>query len=462
MTQAWSEDSQGLLNDRYQRLQRLGHKPGRQTWLAQDQLTQERVVVKLLTFSSDFNWDDWKLFEREAATLQALSHPAIPRYLDSFELEMPGSQGFALVQTYIPAQSLEQHLRAGRTFSESEVKQLAKDLLEILIYLHDRQPPMIHRDIKPSNILLGDRSGNQPGQVYLVDFGSVQTLAAREGGTMTIVGTYGYMPPEQFGGRAVPASDLYSLGATLIYLVTGVHPADLPQEELRLEFASLSQLSPALTYWLQRMTDPSLKRRFASAQDALQALEQPQSNLERPLTKPLGSRITLKQDSHELEILLPPTGFSPSLGSRILFAIAWNSFIIFWTSMAIAIPAGMSIFFLLFSLPFWGAGLGMVRYILVTLFERVHLRLTAQQISQVHELLGFRFAQRQATLQDSPRLELESVGNTKVRILLWVGTQKFELIRTTDLAEVELEWLAQELSHWLGVAIDHKQLPPPS
>src|ERR671932_2480421 len=260
---------------RYEVQQRLGKKAGRQTLLARDLNTQELVVIKLLTFSSDISWDDLKLFEREAETLKALSHPAIPRYLDSFELDAPNGKGFAMVQSYIEAPSLEEHLKAGRTFSEGEVKQLVKALLEILAYLHRQKPPVIHRDIKPSNILLTNRSGNSVGQVYLVDFGSVQTLATQEGKTVTVVGTYGYMPPEQFGGRAAPASDLYSLGATLIALFTGAHPADLPQKDMRIQFEQATHLSPGFADWLNRMIEPSLERRFTSAESALQALEQP-------------------------------------------------------------------------------------------------------------------------------------------------------------------------------------------
>ncbi|MGL5059665.1 MAG: serine/threonine protein kinase [Microcoleus sp.] len=211
-----------VLKERYAIQKQLVKNAGRRTWLARDLQTQELVVIKLLIFAEDFQWDDLKLFEREAQTLQLLSHPAIPRYLDYFDAETSMGKGFALVQSYIPAKSLEEWLKDGRTFSEAEVKQLAKALLEILRYLHGQQPQVIHRDIKPSNILLGDKSGNSVGQVYLVDFGSVQTLAAKKGSTITVVGTYGYMPPEQFGGRTVLASDLYSLGATLIYLVTGM------------------------------------------------------------------------------------------------------------------------------------------------------------------------------------------------------------------------------------------------
>lgn len=267
-----------MLGDRYEVQQQLARKAGRRTLLARDLETQELVVVKLLSFDSDMEWDDFKLFKREAETLRTLSHPAIPRYLDFFNLDPTNSRGFALVQTYIQAMSLEQHLQAGRTFSEQEVEQLAKALLEILIYLHNRQPAVIHRDIKPSNILLGDRSGNSVGQVYLIDFGSVQNLAANKGGTMTVVGTYGYMPPEQFGNRAVPASDLYSLGATLIYLVTGTDPAALPHKHGRIQFEYEANINPDFANWLKCMTQPSLDRRLDSAKAALQSLKQKQND----------------------------------------------------------------------------------------------------------------------------------------------------------------------------------------
>ena len=155
-----------ILAERYEVHRQLGKQTGRQTLLARDLQTQELVVIKQLFLGSDFEWQDLKLFEREAETLKALSHPAIPRYLDYLEIDEPDSKGFALVQTYVEGKNLEEHLRSGRTFSESEVKELAKSLLEILIYLHEQNPSVIHRDIKPSNILLHSRSAHSVGQVY--------------------------------------------------------------------------------------------------------------------------------------------------------------------------------------------------------------------------------------------------------------------------------------------------------
>ncbi|HLO87031.1 MAG TPA: serine/threonine-protein kinase [Nostocaceae cyanobacterium] len=272
---------QPILQQRYQIEQQLGKKAGRQTFLARDLTTQQLVIIKLLTFSNDFAWDDLKLFEREAETLQTLDHPAIPRYIDYFKLDPTEGKGYALVQSYVQGQSLEEHLQAGRTFTEIEIQEIATQLLKILTYLHERQPPVIHRDIKPSNIILANRSGNSVGQIYLVDFGSVQTLATKAGKTITVVGTYGYMPPEQFGGYAQPASDLYSLGATLITLATGVHPADLPQTDLKITFTDIVQLNPVLEQWLQWLTEPSLEKRLSSAKKALTTLKTGKLNVKK-------------------------------------------------------------------------------------------------------------------------------------------------------------------------------------
>lgn len=455
-------DSQGdSFASRYKIQQQLAKKPGRRTLLARDLQTQELVVVKLLSFGSDFEWDALKLFEREVETLKTLSHTSIPRYLNYFELDSANGNGFALVQTYIAAKSLEEYLKAGRSFNQSEVKELTKALLEILTYLHERQPPVIHRDIKPSNILLGERSGNNVGQVYLVDFGSVQTLAAREGGTMTIVGTYGYMPPEQFGDRTVPASDLYSLGATLVTLVTGTHPADLPQKDGRIQFEQQANISLEFSSWLRWMTEPSLDRRLGSAKEALQALEQPPTKNSAPLVvkKPFGSKISLIKDEDSLEILMPSKGFSAEVFGLTLFAIAWNSFLVMWTGVTVfAVPFGINIFFALFSLPFWGAGITMIWQILSTLFRRVRLCVNQQQIWQTSEILGFK-SKRLLLRPDISKLELEYLGDAKSRIIIWIGTQKYELGGYGHVTYLELEWLAHELSDWLKVPIQFNKLP---
>ena len=258
-----------VLQGRYQLKQKLEQNAGRQTWLAADlqSVPNQLVIVKLLAFGSEVQWDEVKLFEREAQVLQQLNHPQIPKYRDYFCVD-DRVLWFGLVQEYIPGSSLKELLNQGKRFTQQQVRQIAIEVLNILVYLHELNPPVLHRDIKPSNLIWGEDE-----QVYLVDFGAVQDKAAKEGATFTVVGTYGYAPMEQFGGRAVPASDIYALGATLIHLLTGVVPADLPQQNLQIQFADQVSSSPSMVGWLQKLSEPALERRFSSASLALVALE---------------------------------------------------------------------------------------------------------------------------------------------------------------------------------------------
>jgi serine/threonine protein kinase len=473
-----------VLRSRYQIQRQLGQNAGRRTLLAQDLQTQELIVLKILSFNSHFQWEDLKLFEREAETLQSLSHPAIPCYLDFFELDLPNYQGFVLVQTYINATSLQEWIKQGRTFSEAEVKQIAKALLNVLSYLHDRNPPVIHRDLKPSNILLtGDRSAHQVGDVYLVDFGSVQT-AVRESGTLTIVGTYGYMPPEQFSGRAFPASDLYSLGATLIYLITGAHPADLLQEDLLLQFEPTKDLPPSFVQWLKLLTSPNRKQRFTSAKSALQALEQPLLHTQTielsataaPITlqKPEGSKVSLQKSAESLKICLPPenstkvSGWSLSwsvglvlsvvialltslLGGNVAVAILcvwllWATITglreAFWTTEVethISIdPRAMIV-----TQKFWGKQRQVFqasRYNLykLTYVKRFYLRDKDGNIDELSPELGI--WAKQSGDSTYYRIGRSLSASTEAQLYGYLTT-------------AELDWLAQELSSWLGLPI---------
>ena len=109
------------LRDRYQIQRQLSKKAGRQTFIAKDTQSQELVIIKLLQFGNFFQWDDLKLFEREAQTLKNLNRPEIPQYLDYFEVDNEQIRGFALVQTYINAPSIEEIIQQGRKFTEAEL-----------------------------------------------------------------------------------------------------------------------------------------------------------------------------------------------------------------------------------------------------------------------------------------------------------------------------------------------------
>jgi len=435
-----------VLKKRYAIQKQLGQNGGRRTLLARDLQTQEFVVIKLLMFGESFQWDDLKLFEREAQTLQSLSHLAIPRYLDSFKFQTAKTKGFALVQSYIPAKSLAQWVESGRTFNQIEIKQLAKALLEILMYLHTQNPPVIHRDIKPSNILLANRSGNSVGQVYLVDFGSVQTLAATEGSTITVVGTYGYMPPEQFGGRAVPASDLYSLGATLIYLVTRTHPADLPQEDLQIQFEPKIHLDLAFVDWLQWITEPDLNSRLTSAEQALESLKKLINWIPTVINKPTESKVKLNKYLNNIEIIIPDNtaflkyifiGFLGIFMSRIIiYILKWLDEIYKLNSLTELIPIFLMI---------------MIAFILLfPIFHKsTRLRIDQQKIS-----LNERRQSPRRTILKLGFFRHYNYNNGSVRrdIQIWAGTQVYKL-PTKNLSDREVDWIASELSNFLNLPI---------
>jgi eukaryotic-like serine/threonine-protein kinase len=262
-----------ILGDRYEIEQQLGKKAGRWTLLARDLVTETPVILKLLFIDDETQQDDVKLFKREIDALQTLSHPATPQYLGYFEIDLPlDGRALALIQTYIQGKSLERHLQDGRRLTELEAKQIAQTALEILRYLHEHNPPIVHRDIKPSNLVLAEQPDQIASHVCLVDFGSVKSFSSGDMTTFTLVGTDGYRPPEQLGRRAVRASDLYSLGVTLITGITGVEASALPRRRLRIEVDDLLNVSPAFADWLKTITEPELDKRFKTAQDALEAL----------------------------------------------------------------------------------------------------------------------------------------------------------------------------------------------
>ena len=267
-----------ILGDRYEVENQLGKKAGRWTLLARDLTTEAPVILKLVFIDEKLHQDELRLFTREIETLQTLSHPCTPKYLDYFEIDLGrNGKALALVQSYMDGTSIQHYLKSGRRLNQNEAIQTAKAILQILIYLHNHQPPIVHRDIKPSNVLLSNQPEILTSTVYLVDFGSVKSLSLNEttSFTLSLVGTDGYMPPEQMGRRVVRASDLYSLGVTLVTAFTGIEPANLPRRGLRIDFNCIDQskdFKPAFVHWLKQITEPELDKRFKSAQEALEAL----------------------------------------------------------------------------------------------------------------------------------------------------------------------------------------------
>lgn len=196
-------------------------------------------------------------FEQEMKMLAELDHPAIPRVRDFFRLR--GKH--YLVMDLVRGQSLFDELtEKGAGLAPEQVAADMLELLDVLDYLHGHSPPMIHRDIKPSNILRDRRSG----QIKLVDFGLARTAC---GATQTAVGTLGYCAPEQSVGRADPRSDLYSVGATMMQLLTGQDPDMLKPE------AQMKRIAPGLRPIIQRATRLKAQERYESAKEMAEALK---------------------------------------------------------------------------------------------------------------------------------------------------------------------------------------------
>jgi serine/threonine protein kinase len=254
----------------YQVLSELGRnrEGGRITWLATEieALPARKVVIKQFCFAqSGSDWSGYSAHQREIAILQWLAHPGIPQYLNSIETP----EGFLLIQEYKAARTLA----TMRSYAPEEIKKIAIDILEILVYLQSRIPEVLHRDIKPENLLLDDQ-----GKVYLIDFGFSKVGSEAVAGSSVFKGTMGYIAPEQLF-KPTKASDLYSLGATLIFLLTrkqaGIDRELIVDDEpYQIGFQHLlPDLSLKFIGWLEKMVAPSQKERFSSATIALAALQ---------------------------------------------------------------------------------------------------------------------------------------------------------------------------------------------
>jgi serine/threonine protein kinase len=183
-------------------------------------------------------------FAREADTLAQLKHQAIPAITDRFD----DRNRHYLVMEYIEGRNLEEELQAnGGPLAEGLVIDIARQLCDVLGYLHSLTPPIIYRDMKPSNVMLTPR-----GRVVLIDFGIARLFRAARKGTM--IGTLGFAPPEQYQGAVDPRSDIYSLGATLHYVLTARDPEKFPP----FSFPPVRELRPDVSSNLAGAIDRAL------------------------------------------------------------------------------------------------------------------------------------------------------------------------------------------------------------
>ena len=262
--------SEGL--QRYQIMETLGAGSQGHTYRAIDRNNGEAVAVKVLSLGGAHDWKAFELFEREAKVLADLQHPGIPRYRDYFASEDSGD--YFLVMDLVEGRSLAEHLakpepgrppaRHSKALDEAALRRILLGVLDILEYLHGRSPPVIHRDIKPANVIVDAR-----GLVHLVDFGGVRVAGS---GGSTMVGTFGYMAPEQLHGEAGPATDLYALGATIVALAAGRNADELPHDGLAIDLDAI-ELPAGLKPVLRSLLEPDPRQRISSAAAVRERLE---------------------------------------------------------------------------------------------------------------------------------------------------------------------------------------------
>ncbi|ELR97788.1 serine/threonine-protein kinase [Gloeocapsa sp. PCC 73106] len=268
-----------VLGDRYLTVKKLGKGGFGATFLAVDISLPGNpccVIKQLRPSSSEASLLQMarELFEREARTLGKIgNHPQVPRLLDYFEVD----EQFYLIQEFVQGANLQQEIKQEGPFDEDKVRYFLQEILPILDYIHNSR--VIHRDIKPANIIRRQLDN----RLVLIDFGAVKneinTLAAADNSSRTAltafaIGTLGFAPPEQLAMRPVYASDIYAVGVTAIYLLTGKSPKDLGVDSAtgELQWQEHVNISSTLTRVLEKMLELSVRQRYKSGREVLESL----------------------------------------------------------------------------------------------------------------------------------------------------------------------------------------------
>lgn len=259
------------LDGRYTLLAVLGRGAAGTTWLADGPSGEVAIKEVSLRGATPEVVDRLR---REGDVLRTLSHPGIPRCDEVLVAGRGRHRALWIVQERVRGVTLAEEAR-GRRYTEAEVVAIAAEVLDILAYLHGLSPPVLHRDVKPANLMRGE-----DGRLRLIDFGSVRDALEGTLGGSTITGTFGYMAPEQFGGHASPATDLYGLGATMLALLSRREPRELLDRTGRLRWQPHVVVHRDVAAILGRLLDPDAERRPAGAGEAATALRDAAAGLD--------------------------------------------------------------------------------------------------------------------------------------------------------------------------------------
>jgi len=289
---------QTLLAGRYQLLSRIGQGGMGAVYKAADTRFNNRPLAIKEMSSTGLPparlLEAEAAFEREAHLLADLLHPNLPRIYEHFT----ENDRSYLVMDFIEGQTVEEHLEqvGGGPLPIEQVIKWAEQLCDVLNYLHTHQPAIIFRDLKPANVMM-----SESGHIYLIDFGIARIFKTGKQHDTVALGSPGYAAPEQYGkAQSSPRSDIYSLGALLHHLLTGIDPSEQP-----FFFRPASQVNPAidpaLDALLQQMLSMDSDRRPASAQEVLNALKGTINSQSRSTSRQLTStQDPLLDEAHAL------------------------------------------------------------------------------------------------------------------------------------------------------------------
>jgi len=458
-----------IIAQRYRIVTTLGKGGMGITYEAEDLTNYQRVALKVVSLQQASSWKILELFEREAKVIANLHHPQIPKYLNYFYIDTKSDRRFYLIRELVSGNSLATWVEKGWHPTEVQVKQVAIQILEIISYLHQLNPPIIHRDIKPENIIL------QPdGRVFLVDFGAVQDIYRYTMSfTGTFVGTIGYMPPEQLQEKAYCASDLYSLGGTLLYLLTHHSPDKLPQKRMKIDFRSCVKISPKFANWLEVILEPMWEDRFQSATEALNVLSNKSEIVyddyylvESSHQKPEGSEVTLKKTSTSLIIYIPSLGIlKPKRGLFLLFDIAFLSCFYYFSFLLSADISSGIIESLVFSLILTLICSPFYLYMSFYMFHETHIKINQNDIliNKNHSVFSWKFRAKTENIM-RVYIEQDFQNSTEVITFLFKGGKKTSTFLDNKyifghlIDRIEKEWVIAEIRDFIKQLKPHKNV----
>lgn len=255
-----------LLDGKYKILNKVGQGGMSVVYLAMNEKANKQWAVKEVRKDGVRDFEVVKQgLVAETDILKKLSHPNLPSIIDVIETD----ESFIIIMDYVQGNSLNKALEEFGAQPQENVIAWAKQLTDVLGYLHSRTPPIIYRDMKPANIML-----KPDGNVTLIDFGTAREYKEKNLADTTCLGTVGYAAPEQFGGmgQTDARTDIYCLGATLYHLVTGMNPCEPPYE-----IKPIREINPGLSAGLERIILKCTQRdpndRYQSAAELMFALE---------------------------------------------------------------------------------------------------------------------------------------------------------------------------------------------